>query len=760
MRRTEDSHTMPNPVAAGAPRSYRRMYGAGHPTGPQPGHQHQHQHAHVERPSGPGYGRPESVDRRPRVAHASQEEEGVEVVLDRTGVKVVDSPVRGRRQDQNVFRPPPHPSHRQSPHAMRAPTHSHGHPSMQNSSSHGYAPPPPPPHRRGEYPPAHRPAPTQVPYTQSGSFEENYSGPVPSQHYSPQVHYPTPGRGYQAEDVNVISPNHKPDPYRTAMTPRSRQQQHAPPSQYYQYPPTSPVSRPNVNAPHSTSPPRKHYAPRRSAGPGEGPYAAAQRDAYHPDDGTFNAFPPPSSNGEHRPPLVAESSFDSENYASSHYSSHPQTPGAPPDARSQFYGAGSWASFDTAPPPPHFDDYRYYGYHPDSPYSHPQSQYSPNAPGEPAGYYGEPQPPHHPYDRPPYEEDEPGSLRDYHQDDPQSVTPNDKRHESDDAKHANGSILPKAASEIDFEVTAPPMEPIMPPSDHPMCDSPAAINSHDVLCGRGGGTNSQIGNRRFRQLVQDFQPTYLLARRKEKPLLARTIVLIIRNRGGRFLKKDEETGELYEVGDIKAEAKTSQALREGLDVRATKTAATSLVDKKKKKKGGKDDNEEDSKESLETSEDTPEQVESKQDSPIRDKTPPRTESAEVIKTPPPSPPPLPRLHPGDINKAGIVHPHSPEALQFRKRRRMRSGGCIPMDDKLFPDFCPPRSHLHRTSSPFVDDGDMGMATTPPHRNNGRQANAAEDYPEPQPGCAGIALSIMTGAATGSFCLGPSNWRRK
>jgi len=38
----------------------------------------------------------------------------------------------------------------------------------------------------------------------------------------------------------------------------------------------------------------------------------------------------------------------------------------------------------------------------------------------------------------------------------------------------------------------------------------------------------------------------------------------------------------YEVEDSKVEAKTSQALREGLDVRATKSAANSLMDKKKK----------------------------------------------------------------------------------------------------------------------------------------------------------------------------------
>jgi len=143
---------------------------------------------------------------------------------------------------------------------------------------------------------------------------------------------------------------------------------------------------------------------------------------------------------------------------------------------------------------------------------------------------------------------------------------------------------PAAAVEVDFELTNPPKTPIVPPSKEPLCDSASQINSDDVLCGRGGGTNSQIGNRRFRQLVQDFQPIYLLARRKEKPLMARSIVLIIRKRGGRFLKKDEATGAYFDVGDEKAEAKTSQALREGLDVRATKSAATSMVKEEKKKK--------------------------------------------------------------------------------------------------------------------------------------------------------------------------------
>jgi len=149
---------------------------------------------------------------------------------------------------------------------------------------------------------------------------------------------------------------------------------------------------------------------------------------------------------------------------------------------------------------------------------------------------------------------------------------------------AAGMTQPPSAQEVDFDIHNPPLKPITLPSDDPACPVPSNVNSNDVLCGRGGGTNTQIGNRRFRSLVQEFQPIYLLCRRKEKPLIARTIVLIIRHRGGRILKKDEVSGMLFEVGDEKAEAKTSQALREGLDVRASKGSSADSKRKSRKKK--------------------------------------------------------------------------------------------------------------------------------------------------------------------------------
>jgi hypothetical protein len=89
-------------------------------------------------------------------------------------------------------------------------------------------------------------------------------------------------------------------------------------------------------------------------------------------------------------------------------------------------------------------------------------------------------------------------------------------------------------------------------------------HEHDVMYGRGGGTNHHTGNKRYRQLVEDRKLEYVNSKRLDKPLVA---LEIIRNwRGqippGRFLKMDEKTGTWLDVGDKKAREKTSQALRE------------------------------------------------------------------------------------------------------------------------------------------------------------------------------------------------------
>ena len=709
-------------------------------------------------------------------------EEGVEVVLgEERNPTVVDSPRRVTSHDQAVFRPPQavRPQAMRAPSAPPPPPPPHGQPPyVQSSGSWGYGMPPHPPSSGGDYR-GGRPYPVPSYNHSAPSFED----PAYHQtsHYTPPVSYP----GYRSsEEVNVISPNHKTDPHynRTPHTPRQR---NMPPPNYYHYPPTSPVSRQEMmapGAPSSASRGRGH-PPIRRGGAGEGPYSRAQRGDYPHDDGTWTRYPVAHSPGRDRPhpQVVTESSFDSEHISresqshGSHPGSHPPTPRGhpvpPPPVQSgpqdphQFYGGGgSWGSFDSATgPPPHFDDQRYYGYPPDSSYgaynSNPPTPYSQNDIYRADSFHGHPgvhpvYPGHHHFAQHPgaypysYDEDERKGYHSDHKDKKGRMTPKTSNKSS-----SSNMLLPKAAEEVDFDVTDPPPEPVSQPSDKPVCESLADVNGYDVLCGRGGGTNSQVGNRRFRKLVQEFQPTYLLARRKEKPLLARSIVLIIRKRGGRFLKKDDDTGELYEVGDTKAEAKTSQALREGLDVRATKSAASSLLEKKKKKQ------QEEVEEAAEAAAVAASEEMNNETSPKTVKSPMSTSSVEMKherKTVPrdQSPPALPRLQ-GEEVKSGYPHPHSPEQYAHSKRRRTRPVNAP--SDRFFPEFCPPRADFGRPGSPGMDDdSSIALGSTPMRRNMSREDS--DDFEEPR-GCAGIAFDVMTGAATGSFCLGPTGWRR-
>lgn len=93
------------------------------------------------------------------------------------------------------------------------------------------------------------------------------------------------------------------------------------------------------------------------------------------------------------------------------------------------------------------------------------------------------------------------------------------------------------------------------------------IGPNDVLCGRGGLTNNHIGNERFRLFVAEYQTQYLNANRKEKKMISMQIVEKVRENGGRFLKRSADSHIWAEVIPNKAREKTSQALREGLDVK-------------------------------------------------------------------------------------------------------------------------------------------------------------------------------------------------
>jgi hypothetical protein len=91
---------------------------------------------------------------------------------------------------------------------------------------------------------------------------------------------------------------------------------------------------------------------------------------------------------------------------------------------------------------------------------------------------------------------------------------------------------------------------------------------NDVMLGRGGGTNTHMGNIHFRQLVREHKHSYITASKAEKPKVAMLVVQAWRalEPPGRFLaKSDPSMGDdsyWHDVGDKEARKKASQCLRE------------------------------------------------------------------------------------------------------------------------------------------------------------------------------------------------------
>ena len=90
-----------------------------------------------------------------------------------------------------------------------------------------------------------------------------------------------------------------------------------------------------------------------------------------------------------------------------------------------------------------------------------------------------------------------------------------------------------------------------------------SVGEYDILLGRGGKTNSHEGNIFYRQIVRQYRPQYQNVPKFSKAYISKCIVNYIRYKGGRFLEFRGPNKDMYaEVGDTKAVAKTSQALRE------------------------------------------------------------------------------------------------------------------------------------------------------------------------------------------------------
>jgi len=92
------------------------------------------------------------------------------------------------------------------------------------------------------------------------------------------------------------------------------------------------------------------------------------------------------------------------------------------------------------------------------------------------------------------------------------------------------------------------------------CEEPT---DRDVLLGRGGLTNHHVGNKLYREKIEDFKPYYQkLSGKDEKQEFSRKVVNFVHSYGGRFLEKDAYSDGWVEVEKNKARKKVGQALRE------------------------------------------------------------------------------------------------------------------------------------------------------------------------------------------------------
>ena len=93
-----------------------------------------------------------------------------------------------------------------------------------------------------------------------------------------------------------------------------------------------------------------------------------------------------------------------------------------------------------------------------------------------------------------------------------------------------------------------------------------SLRDSDIVCGRGAPTNFHIGNSRFRELVLDYNKSYFIAKRSEKPRIAMKVLDVLASQGARFVRRVKggrsASSHWEEVAHKIAYEKVCQALRD------------------------------------------------------------------------------------------------------------------------------------------------------------------------------------------------------
>ena len=91
-------------------------------------------------------------------------------------------------------------------------------------------------------------------------------------------------------------------------------------------------------------------------------------------------------------------------------------------------------------------------------------------------------------------------------------------------------------------------------------DTTGEVRPYDVICGRYKESYNNIGNRRFRVTIRLSLNRYHVARTKpEKTRYFQSIIAIIQNSGGRFLKWDGQ--QFIEISNKEKNSKVGHAVR-------------------------------------------------------------------------------------------------------------------------------------------------------------------------------------------------------
>ena len=81
------------------------------------------------------------------------------------------------------------------------------------------------------------------------------------------------------------------------------------------------------------------------------------------------------------------------------------------------------------------------------------------------------------------------------------------------------------------------------------------------VCGRGAPVQFHPGNLKYRELIKEFETSYLCAKRNDKPEIAMEVLEILKTRNVRFVKREkEECGMIWvEISEKRAYEKVCQS---------------------------------------------------------------------------------------------------------------------------------------------------------------------------------------------------------